>query len=521
MVLRGTRPSEDDLQAVETDPVRLGPTIDGWLDSPAFGETIRDLHAELWRFRADSLVPLPSLGGLSSVQSGHLTTSVNEGPLLLVEDIVMGGRPYTEVLTSDLTFVDEVVAAVFQGASFDPAGPEWQRTTFTDGRPAAGLLSQPTFYYRYRSDAFNFHRQRATAIARIFLCTDYEALDSSIDGAVFASDPPPADELERAECAVCHAGLEPIAATLWGFEPHTSQILVDLSYARGCTGTGEYGTDIADTCYPLKYWDPDRVDDREGWGLSAPGLGSAPVADLAALGRAIAEDPRFAECTTRWFYGWFTQTEPLTASSEVIDPLTGAFVDSGFDAKTLVREIVWSPSFRSAARRQIVRPEQLGRLIADLTGYRWTLDPDDADCRSGARFDGCYGEVDLMTTSRFGFRALAGGIDGTSTVLPEHGPTPSRALVSRALAVRAAEHVVATDLAEPDRSARRLLRRVEAWDTDEDVVRAQIVELFRRIVGDTVEVDGPEVDAAWPLFVAGGWELVLTALLDDPGVWFY
>ncbi|MEQ1500892.1 MAG: DUF1585 domain-containing protein [Myxococcota bacterium] len=529
VALRGIRPSRTELDAVQVSPAALDPIVDGWLDTDAFGDTLRDLHAEVWRFRADSLVPLPSLGPLESTSSGAITASVNEAPLRWVEALIRDRRPYTEVLTAGDTFVDPVVAAVFQGAAHDSGGDAWQQTSFTDGRPAAGLLSQPMFHHRYRSDAFNFHRQRATAIARIFLCTDYEVLDSSIDGAVFVSEPPPADELTRPECAACHAELEPIAAALWGFEPHTSQILVNLSYDKDCEGTNdEFGTDVVDTCYPLRYWNADRSDDWADWGLHPPGLRDQPVDDLAALGRTIAADPRFAECTTRRFYGYFTETDPLAVSGEVIDPLVDTFVGSGFDAVTLIRAIVTSDAFRTGPPR-IVRPEQLGRTIEDLTGFRWQLDPDPDACRDGTQFEDCWGTVDLLGSSRFGFRVLGGGIDGTSTVTPEHTPTPTRAMVGRALASRAAAFVVAADLAEPDPGRRRLLRRVESGDDGEEVVRDQLADVAFRVLAHPVAPDGPEVDALYALFVAGragaspadGWVLALTGLLDDPELWFW
>ena len=103
MVLRGIRPTVDELEAVQTDPDRLEGYVDAWLESDAFGTTVRDLHAELFLLRRDTTDQLPVKGILAErgYDQDDLYRSTTEAPLRMVEAIVREDRPYTEILTAD------------------------------------------------------------------------------------------------------------------------------------------------------------------------------------------------------------------------------------------------------------------------------------------------------------------------------------------------------------------------------------------------------------------------------------
>ena len=97
-------------------------------------------------------------------------------------------------------------------------------------------------------------------------------------------------------------------------------------------------------------------------------------------------------------------------------------------------------------------------------------------------------------------------------------------------AAEAAGYVVTADFGESDASARQLLTLVEPWDSDEALVREQIVALYLRILGQFVTSDDESVDATYALFetrleVDGNgveaWKLTLTALLLHPRMMFY
>jgi hypothetical protein len=89
--------------------------------------------------------------------------------------------------------------------------------------------------------------------------------------------------------------------------------------------------------------------------------------------------------------------------------------------------------------------------------------------------------------------------------------------------------VVDGDFAVPA-AERRLLHLVESSTTDEAAIRGQLVQLHARILGEIVAADSAEITASYDLFMlgqqtagapAGGWKLVLTALLQDPRMMFF
>jgi hypothetical protein len=319
-----------------------------------------------------------------------------------------------------------------------------------------------------------------------------------------------------------------MATFFWGFRQDTLRTAVYRAYrVFDCEGEAN------DYCYPLAFYKPEFEDDWSHYGLQPPAYYGVPGDTFTDLGHYVADDPRFAECTARRFRAYLHQEELHDAPVRTIAPLQSDFIASGYDAKALAKQIVLSDAFAVAGVEggaeaagpslRSIRPEQLARTIEDLTGFAHRVNP-------GCSFDGCFHDVNLTTSDRFGFRAMAGGVDGLQVTRPTHTPTPTKVLYHRYLAAEAAAWVVEADFAEPDPDARKLLWRVEADTLGGKSVRDQIAWLHGRILGEFVEPDGPTVDATYALFQAttqGGatpahaWEVVITALLQDPRMMFY
>ena len=175
--------------------------------------------------------------------------------------------------------------------------------------------------------------------------------------------------------------------------------------------------------------------------------------------------------------------------------------------------------------RKTTRPEQLERLIADLTGFTWRATPGGG--KNAAKKGGDFGEVSLLGTDRIGYRAMAGGVEGFQVTEPSFSYNPTRMLVLQTLAAEAAAYVVEQDFALA-RPQRRLLQQIDEADAAAPAVRAQIVALYGRVLGEAVTPESAEVDAAYGLFtrgLAGGsrraWSLVIAALLQDPQVAYH
>jgi hypothetical protein len=247
----------------------------------------------------------------------------------------------------------------------------------------------------------------------------------------------------------------------------------------------------------------------------------------------------------RQFGGWLGAIDPEHVPFDRVTAWQRILEDSGFDTKEMVAAIVLDPSFDllsapgdPLAGLKTVRPEQYARTVEDLTGFRWWALADNVGCADPSKPDvdrfgtQCWGEVDLSDSDVFGYRAMAGGVDGKVILAPTRTVTPTKTLVMAQLAENAAGFVVDRDLATgTPPGERKLLLQVDGNELTESTIRAQIAWLHARILGEVVAADSPEVDDSYALFRYGtgsgassppqGWKLLISALLQDPRMMFF
>ncbi len=587
MAVRGVRPSLDEIAIVRDDPGALAGLIDGWLESPEFAATIRDMWAEILLIRNDTFNQLPVLGlftqppytddpevaaanpDLILVDIEHLYQGTVEEPLRLIEHIVMNDLPFTEIVTAEYMLTDDVTATVY-GVPYDYELRGWQISEWPDARPRAGLLSSAQVWRRWESDGSNFNRGRANMVGSKLLCEDFESRDIQILNGINVADEAEVAQavLTKPECVACHQSLDSLGAYFWGYKKliHRNYVADShLDYGCGFDWAPdeeyvdgkypEFGMSYLpqDYCYPLTQYTPSDEDDWMEWGLRAPSYYGTPARDLTEVGELIAEDPRFSMCMAKQFFGYLSQTDTEVVPFDIAVELQGVLESSGFDAKALVKASVLHPEFAALGSMdpsdavpglRAIRPEQFARTVEDLTGYRWWADgdpmrtdlPTKKICFSPqvsndvARFGTmCWNDVDMSVSDVYGFRAMAGGVDSKVVLRPTRSVTPTKTLVMGQLAADAAGSVVDSDFARPA-GDRRLLGGVEADTTDEAAIRSQLAALHARILGEIVAADSEEITASFALFTlgqqnagapAGGWKLVLTALLQDPRMMFY
>ena len=518
MALRGVRPSLEELRAVQENPDYLPAIVDYYLDTPEFGATIREMHAEQLLVGVDPAIypaGFPPIGDLAGMDVMSINRSVVEAPLRLIEHVVMNDRSYHQVVTADYTLADPVTSTIF-GIPYEAGDEEWQETRYDDGRAHAGVLSDSFLFTRHSSTVSNRNRGRAAFVARTFLCYDFLDREVEIDSTIdLADEEAVANAIENnPACVSCHQTLDPLASHFAEYFPIYVPSMIE-----------QYPFDFMANPYGGFL----RVTD--------PGFFGEPSTNVRDLGILIAADPRFSLCTARRFYSYLAQVPQEEVDLEIVSRLSDEFLLSAMSAKALAREVVLSPEFARARAltdegaeevRGLLkaRPEALARTVENLTGYRWTTDlPIDLGGY------GIIGEVDLMTESFFGFGVLGGGTDSQSVTRPSYTMNASSLLVLRSLAAHAAPYVVQGDLAVADADTRWLLRRVEDSTRDEETIRAQLVDLHLRLYGETHPPDSPAIDDAWTLFSAAlaepdatpesAWELTLYALLQDIRIAYY
>lgn len=517
LALRGLRPSIEDLRAVDADPAALPAIVDRYLNAPEFGETIKELHNETLLLRVEQgFLTMPAIGGLADATATQINGAVFDEPLRLIEDVVMSDQPYTKIVTADYTMANGDVAEIW---GLPHAGPReaWQRVRWTDGRGAAGVLATSVLYHRHRSAGFNYNRGRANLISSAFLCHDFLDSDIAVDTSVDLSDP---DAVANAvvtnkSCAGCHQTMDPLASYLF---VHRPQIGVNQI-----------------TEYPVTSYLPNQANRWQTTTKRPPMYFGQQAAGLAGLGRAIADDPRFARCAATRFASYLTEVSQGELSGAWVARLQQDFVESGFSAKQLAKAIVLSDEFRvshdtdaAAAERLVgalkLRPEQLSRMLRGLTGFSWTT-------TSNAQLRGVrYGTADLLQSDFIGFRVLGGGIDSFFVTQPVHTMNATSSLVARNAAAAAADFVVEHDAAAPA-GQRTLFVEAGVGANGEPQVRAQLAYLHARLYGELALPSSPEVGETYALFqdaLAGtgnnarrAWKLTLIGMLSDFRSLFY
>ncbi len=513
--LRGRRPSLEELDRVEADPDALPEIVDGYLDSEGFREVIRDLHNDSL-FMEVEIFEFEAVGPLEGITGGAIAESVMQGPLRLIEDVVMSDRPYTDIVTAGYWMVDDVSSEVW-GTAYDVDGPTWQRAAYPDDRPAAGILADNGFYMRHDSCGFNFNRGRANEVSTALLCHDFLAADVNVAGSVDLADPEAVANAARTEpsCIGCHQSLDPLATV---FNPFLQTFVPDPPYD-----------------YPLdSMYEPEAMEEWPIFTGRAPGYYGQPVDDVGELGRAIAEDPRFSLCTATRFYSYLAQVPLEAVPVETASHLQRVLEDSAFDAKALVREIVLSEEFgRGSANDALdaedlvgykrARPFQVGNLYSQLTGWEWVIDT--AQLEGGDVGD----RLSIPRNALIGYEVLAGGHDSFTTTTASRTANVTTVLFMQKMARESASFVVEQDFALPA-GERRLLTLVESGDTKPALIRAQLVRVFRQVFGDSLTTDDQAVSDAFAIFdgvLSRGespetaWKITLAALLQDPALLYY
>jgi len=493
--LRGVRPTPDEIAAVEADPDAYDALVEDYLRDTRFPGRVRDLFAQIYQTRQDAYYVTAYDFGLGDPAA--FVAAVGEEPLRILSTIAEEDLPYSDVVTAEWTMADEVLATAFPVER--EAGEGWQRAAYTDGRPAAGILSTNGFWWRYGTNASNLNRGRANAISRVLLCNDYLSHPIEFDRNVNLLDSDALDDALQTNpgCVACHNTLDPLASYLYGFYYFVYYSKVDTTYY-----------------HPEReqYW-------RTATGV-APAYYGEPGYDLSDLGRQIAADARLPECVTQQVYGLLVQREPALEDTQALTRHREALLAGGLTLRALFRSVMTDAEYRRGVASdgtfaaKMLSVEQLGTVLEDLTGFRFE-----------------HNGYDLLGSDTYGVRTLAGGVDGVYATRPADQPTATSMLVLERVAQAAAWHGTEHDRDNPE--AARLFTHIRFTETPEsgrDAMVAQIQALHLRLFGARIAADGPEVEAnlaLWDDLYAierdrtAAWAGLLSVLLRDPQLLIY
>ncbi|MCB9795047.1 MAG: DUF1585 domain-containing protein [Alphaproteobacteria bacterium] len=485
--LRGVLPSVAELDAVEADPTQLASLRAEWLEDPRLEQRLVELMAERWRTRLDHfLFDWDEYAVLRDDWTLRYAwhRAVSDEPLRLMARVVVEDRPWTEVVTSDETLADPVLLSIWPLEALEE-GEGWVRARYTDGRPGAGVLSTSGLWMRYWTTESNRNRGRAAAISRLLLCEDYLNRPVRISSESAAAD---TESALRSDpyCLGCHASLDPIAATLFGFWP-----------------TVEYNGE------EVGRYHPEREPLYEELLGVTPAFFGQPVAGLEALGEAIAADPRFARCAVSSFAEGLWRRPPEAEDDAVIEALRAELVADDMRIKGLLIGITESETYQAGRTPEgsrhrgtrLLSPNQLHSAVQELSGFVWE--------REG---------YDQLDNDEIGYRLAAGGVDGSAVTRPQRDPGMTWSLTVQRLAQAAADAVVDEGLGQS-----ALLSGVDADTAPGDpAFEAQLRALHWALLATRpAPADLLGLTELWRVGEAEGgaelgWRLVLEALLRDP-----
>jgi hypothetical protein len=287
--------------------------LDLMLASPAFSQRM----VKFWR---DAM----RIGG------GDLDTA----PVLAAQ-LMAEGRPFDQLFT----------ATSGNCPTYDAETNTFTAADCASGAPVqAGVLTDPAVMRQFYG---NMAFRRVRWVQEVFFCGKFPAevveTPTEIDGKDYtspwafdsiASAPIDFQDTESVVCANCHTSMNHLAPLFGNFD------------AEGMWQAGiSVVTPIAPQAVPteLSHWlQPGEATQwRKG----------NPVADLAELGQAIADDPAFGECMVARMWNWALSKEDIvsdlaTVPYGVIEPHV-VQLDAEGDLKAALRSIMVSKDFVS------------------------------------------------------------------------------------------------------------------------------------------------------------------------------
>jgi hypothetical protein len=462
--LRGIRPSLDELNAITDGTATVPDQVDDWLQDPRFPQRMAwlwndVLHTATW---ADDY---SRFGDLEFAE----WRAIGQEPLQLIAAIIDEDRPFSDVLTSSESRIDRTLAEIW---GLEAAGDDWAWIAYTDGRPAAGLLSTNTLWLRYTADAVNYNRTRANSVADLFLCADFLKREG---GFSFAVSPEALADVERAvaeqpACLTCHSALDPLASFFGGFAERSVELPAD-QYLQW----SQHSADFFAARIPPAYF-------------------GIPGGDVADLGAMMAQDPRFAACAAGRFYEGLVRTPPTLVEQTA----WGArFTELDMDVRHLVSELVVGEAYRADDGR-LLRTEQIGEALTELLAWG-----------SGSELSDGLNPLSWSEDHRL----LGGGTDDDTVLIRNNSPGVGLQVLLEWTARQAAGPALSADLA---RAEPQLL--TAGIPVDESGLRAQLVVWHARFLSRPTTQDAPEIDALVTLWQdAGGSEDPESALTEVLG----
>jgi hypothetical protein len=282
--------------------------------------------------------------------------------------VIAEGRPYTDIFTSNVAYVNGPLAfylkhqsGLAQGISFEPlalepdnlpdlpftAVDEWVEVRLPEGH--AGVLTSPAYLLRFQTN-----RARANRFYDSFLCQPF----TPPPGGLPVADPEALAQPDlqlRDGCKYCHAILEPAAAH-WGRWAQQSAGFLDPvdfpAFRSDCEACATSGQRCSRECRenyitrPLTTAEESYVGQLYAFQFLRPEHFDHVEEGPQLLVTQAVIDDRFATCVARRAAEGLLGRELTEDEAPALDTWSQAFTQSGFDYRSLIEAVVTSDVYR-------------------------------------------------------------------------------------------------------------------------------------------------------------------------------
>jgi len=526
LALVGRLPTDEEVEQVRDLGIdSLDPVLDAIFQEEAFFTRLAEIYNDV--FLTDRYYNNTDAVGLLNAEKypsywfeaiedeelrNQIASDTNKGlareAINLVLHVVRNDRSYQEILTADYVMLTPYTAKSYGvNANFKNDNDPYE---IVEGKlpdvPHAGVLTSTVWLSRFPTTATNRNRHRARMIYKLFLATDVLKLgERPIDPTSIKTVNP---TLNNANCAVCHAIVDPVAGTFQNFQ-YINNDYLPLENTELMTWYGEMRLPgFGDIQMP-----DDKVNSSEQW-----------------LAQQLVADDRFAQSAVHIVWKGLLGQDPLSepfdatqpdypdalaafqVQDRVIQSIAAKFRDNGYNLKHVFREVIKTDYFRAKnvkgelddaraneladlGTAQYLPPELLERKIEAVTGYPWSNGP---------------GQTPFLLNINE-YRIFYGGIDSNSITERITEPNGIMANISIRMANEMSCVATARDFAD-DASDRLLFPYVEPGYLPEDdnqfavpavndAIRANIQHLYEHVLGESYDINDPEIGEAHSLFV--------------------